>query len=99
MYLSVIGASGGGGGGPVGTVGIAGCTGTATTGGGGGGGGGLKRNRLRSAVSGLGRSPFRASRCTTGGAVAVPFCDCLGAFVLPALLDVRDGAADVPGHI
>ena len=61
MNFSVIGGSGGG---PAGAGGAASTGSLPRAGGSGGGGGalGLNRNKFRSGPTGLGRSPFNASR-------------------------------------
>src|SRR5262249_47247317 len=74
--------------GPLGTTGAVGAiTGGAVTRGGGGAALGLKRNRLRSEPTGLGRSPVSVSRCTSGAPCAV-----FSAF-FAAPLESLDGAA------
>src|SRR6266508_6349676 len=90
-----IGGSGGGGGGPVGTGATGG--GCVRRGGGGGAAFGLKRNRSRSADTGLARSALSACRCTSivlgAGAVV------RAVRTLPLSLDAGTAGADGAGHM
>src|SRR3954454_8294460 len=100
MNFNVIGGIGGGGGGPAGAGGssgwMRGIGAWAAT----GGAFSLNLNKLRSAPSGFGRSAFRTSRCTAGGAGAAAAPCGRAAEVGPAArLDVGARSADVPGHI